>query len=145
LNQHFIDISDKVSKSKCDKDSSQDLENKLNYKLKENMFELEYITPCKVSRYINKLNVNKSTGIDGVGSKSLKMCKDHIVLAITALINNCIEQGIFPEKLKIASIIPLHKGDINDPHNYRPISILPTLSKVFEKHSQPNSQIFFKN
>jgi len=60
-----------VSKSKCDKDSSQDLENKLNYKLKENMFELEYITPCKVSKYINKLNVNKSTGIDGVGSKSL--------------------------------------------------------------------------
>jgi len=71
LNQHFIDILDKVSKSKCDKDSSQDLENKLNYKLKENMFELEYITPCKVSKYINKLNVNKSTGIDGVGSKSL--------------------------------------------------------------------------
>ena len=63
------------------------------------------------------------------------MCKDHIVLAITALINNCIGQGIFPDKLKIASVIPLHKGgDINDPHIYRPISILPTLSKIFEKH-----------
>jgi len=43
------------------------------------------------------------------------MCKDHIVLAITALNNNCIGQGIFPDKLKIASVIPLHKdGDIND-------------------------------
>ena len=97
------------------------------------MFELEYITPCKVSKYINKLNVNKSTGIDGIGQKNLKMCKDHNVLAITALINNCIGQGIFPDKLKIASVIPLHKGgDINDPHNYCPISILPTLSKIFE-------------
>ena len=47
------------------------------------------------------------------------MCKDHIVLPITALIYNCIGQGIYPDKLKIASVIPLHKGgDINDPHNY---------------------------
>ena len=67
--QHFIDISDIVSKSKFDKDSFQDLENKLNYKLKENMFELEYITPCKVNKYIDTLNVNKSTGIDGIGPK----------------------------------------------------------------------------
>ena len=65
------------------------------------MFELEYITPCKVSKYINKLNVNKSTGIDGIGQKNLKMCKYHIVLAITALNNNCIGQGIFPDKLKL--------------------------------------------
>ena len=108
--QHFIDISDIVSKSKFDKDSFQDLENKLNYKLKENMFELEYITPCKVNKYIDTLNVNKSTGIDGIGPTILKMCKDHIVLAITVQINNCIGQGIFPDKLKIASVIPLHKG-----------------------------------
>ena len=45
LNQHFIDISDIVSKSKFDNDSFQDLENKLYYKLKMNMFEREYITP----------------------------------------------------------------------------------------------------
>ena len=74
------------------------------------------------------------------------MCKYHIVLAITALINNCIEQGIFPEKLKIASIIPLHKGgDINDPHNYRPTSILPTLLKIFENIADQIHRYFFKN
>jgi len=67
LNQHFIDMSDMVRKSKIDKDSFQDLENKLNYKLKENMFELKYITSCKVIKYIDKLNVNKSTGSDGIG------------------------------------------------------------------------------
>ena len=64
LNQHFIDISD----------SFKDLENKLNYKLKENMFEFEYIAPCKVSKYINEFNVNNSTGIDGIGPNILKMC-----------------------------------------------------------------------
>jgi len=54
LNQHFIDISEIVSKSNFDQDSFQDLENKFNYKLKENMFELEYITHRKVSKYIKK-------------------------------------------------------------------------------------------
>ena len=73
MKQHFIEISDIVSKSKFDKDSFKDLENKLNYNLKENKFELEYITPYKVSKYINKLNVNKSTGIDGIGPKYLNM------------------------------------------------------------------------
>ena len=75
LNQHFIEISDIVSKSKFDKDSFKELENKLNYNLKENKFELEYITPCKVSKYINKLNVNKSTVIDGIGQKFLRCAK----------------------------------------------------------------------
>jgi len=72
------------------------------------------------------------------------MCKDHIVLAITAQINNCIGQDIFPDKLKFAAIIPLHEGgDINDPHNHRPISILPTLSKVFEKHIADQMHSYF--
>ena len=73
MKQHFIEISGIVSKSKFDNDAFKDLENKLNYNLKENKFELEYITPCKVSKYINKLNVKKSTGINGIGPKYLKM------------------------------------------------------------------------
>ena len=94
INETLHTVDDRLTFHNFDKDSLPDLENKLNYKLKENMFELEYITLCKVSRYINKLNVNKSTGIDGIGPNILKMCKYHIVLAITALINNCIGQGI---------------------------------------------------
>jgi len=97
-----------VRKSKCDKDSSQDLENKLNYKLKENEFELEYITPCKVSKYINKLNVNKSTGIDGIGPNFLKMCKDYIVLALTALIN-VLDKVYFLINLKLHPSFPFTK------------------------------------
>ena len=49
-------------------------------------------------------------------------------------------EGIFPSQSKTARVIPIHKGgDIKDPSNYRPISILPVLSKIFEKHV--NSQI----
>ena len=53
---------------------------------------------------------------------------------ICELINTCFSTGIFPQTLKLATVIPLFKsGETASLNNYRPISILPTLSKVFEK------------
>ena len=50
------------------------------------------------------------------------------------ILNDCMNSGYFPDVLKIARVILLYKtGDVNDPGNYRPISILPIISKVFEK------------
>ena len=50
------------------------------------------------------------------------------------MLNNCIEDGIFPDSFKTAKVIPLYKnGDRKDPGNYRPISILSSLSKNFGK------------
>ena len=50
------------------------------------------------------------------------------------LFNDCMYSGIFPNELKIAKVIPLHKGgNIDTMSNYRPISILPIFSKIFEK------------
>ena len=53
---------------------------------------------------------------------------------LSLIINQMLESGIFPDDLKIAKIIPLYKkGNINSITNYRPISLLPTLSNVFER------------
>ena len=58
-----------------------------------------------------------------------KICKDH-----ANFINECIKQNKFPNELKIADITPIfEKEDPLDKTNYRPISILPTVSKIFER------------
>jgi len=73
----------------------------------------------------------------------LKLCGDNIVIPITYLINKSLTVGVFPSILKTASVIPLHKsGPKSDPNNYQPISILPTISKIFEKHIATQLQSF---
>ena len=64
----------------------------------------------------------------------LKHLKPLLTKSICLIINQSLTTGIFPDKLKIAKIILIHKkDDIHLTENYRPISILPSISKIFEK------------
>ena len=77
---------------------------------------------------IDKLPSKASSGVDGISPILL------ISRPVTLILNQCLTNGIFPDKLKIAKVVPIHKSDDDTMFNkYRPISILPTLSKVFEK------------
>ena len=88
-----------------------------------------------VSRISNGLNNKSSTGLDEISVNILKYCGDAIVPSITSIINNSIASGIFPDELKKARVLPTFKsGDIDIPENYRPISMLPILSKMLERH-----------
>lgn len=63
-----------------------------------------------------------------------KKQKNTLSPKLVELFNECMNQGIFPESLKIARIFPLHKGGSKcEPTNYRPISLLPQFGKLFEK------------
>ena len=97
--------------------------------------DIPHITPEDVILHICKIPSNKATGHDGLSVKLLQLALPHISHPIATVINQSIQTATFPQQWKIATITPLHKaGDPTSPSNYRPISILPILSKVFERH-----------
>ena len=77
---------------------------------------------------------NASAGYDGIHSSVLKKTFKSYLSPLTHIMNLSITQGFFPDYLKIAKVIPLHKrGDTASFNNYRPVSILPLFSKILEK------------
>ena len=82
---------------------------------------------------LQKLNVTKATGMDGVPAKILKMISSLITLSLTFMFNLSIKTGIYSNEWKIARVILIYKSeDKRKCENYRPISILPIVSKIFE-------------
>lgn len=80
----------------------------------------------EIIRIIANLKSKKSEDLYGISMHLLKIIHCSILKPLTYLINECLEQGYFPDCLKIAKVIPLFKnGDSNNASNYRPISLLP--------------------
>jgi len=108
-----------------------------------------YLTPVstvEVYNIIMKIKNSSSRDIYEVPSCVLKICAVHIAPVVAYLINTSFERGQFPHQLKVAKIVPIFKkGDKTDQNNYRPISILPIISKVFEKCFASRLLDFFKS
>lgn len=97
-------------------------------------FLLNSCDEAEISGIILSLKSNAANGYDGISTKFLKTLCPHIVSNITKYTNEMLLTGSFPEQLKIAKVLPLYKsGNKTDPTNYRPISILPSLSKILER------------
>ena len=95
---------------------------------------LSPVTAIEVNRTILNLDQTKSIGPYSIPIKALKILGPKISQPLTKIINLSFTEGIFPSKLKIAKVISIFKkGDPEVPSNYRPISLLPIFSKIFEK------------
>jgi len=83
---------------------------------------------------LKSLDPNKAIGPDGISPRVLKICAQEIAPSLTRLFKLSLQSGKFPDQWKCANVLPLHKcGDIHEINNYRPISLLSCISKVFEK------------
>jgi len=92
------------------------------------------VTVADTLKIIRSLKNKNSAGIDGLSNRMIKKEAYRFAVLMTPLINESLTEGKFPDCLKIANIIPIFKkGDPTDMNNYRPIALLPVMSKVFEK------------
>ena len=97
-------------------------------------FNFSLASELEVKKIIRALKTKTSSGHDGISVKLLKFLTPALIKPLTLIINQSLLSGIFPDLLKVAKVVPLFKkGDSLMVDNYRPISLLPSISKVFEK------------
>ena len=107
------------------------------------IFAFKTISCEFVVKMINELKPNKAVGLDKVSSWLLKDAADIVAPNLTLLFNISINNtGCFPPTWKLAKISPLFK---KGPSNYRPISVLPTISKLLEKAVHMQLYSYFRD
>ena len=132
FNDFFVNIGPTLSKS-IRVPSNKSYKNYLTDRIACS-FEFKLVSKDDIMKIINKLHPKSSFGLDNISTILLKSISTEIYETLTLIINQSLSTGIFPDKLKIAKIKPIFKKENpNIPDNYRPISLLPAISKVFEK------------
>ena len=129
FNTYFINIGHSLFEQiYATRSNDEYLSNKTN-----TIFNFTEVSEEFIDRIIKNMKSKSSTGNDNVSKKLVKSAKDVLIKPLTLLMNQIIHTGEFPKQLKIAKVKPLFKKG-NQPSftNYRPISLLPSISKIFE-------------
>lgn len=139
MNNYFI--------KSCDFDDAgydEDTQLPVNDRRLSNSIVLHTISCHETEELITKIKNNCAAGYDDIKAIPIKYVADVISPALSHIINLTLVTGVFPDELKIARVCPVFKGG-NDQEigNYRPISVLPILSKVFESAINIRLQKFF--
>ena len=100
---------------------------------KDNNFDIDF-SATRVHGLLKGINVNKASGPDGIPGIVLKMCSHHLAYPLSLIFKLIYSIGSIPTQWKPSNVVPIHKnGDDKDVKNYRPISLLCIVSKIFER------------
>ena len=144
FNKYFTHIGPNLAESiqpPIDKSFRDFLSNPLS-----NDFIFKNISTNEISKAIDSLKPKTSSGNDNISNKLLKAVKNELLDPLMLIVNQSFSTGIFPDLLKIAKVTPLYKKGKNSLlENYRPISLLPSVSKVFERIMHNQIYEYFEN
>lgn len=142
FNEYFISIGRTLAESITSPHQFSDF---LNSEI-NSRFTFNTVDEHQISEIINKLKNKSSYGHDNISNKLLKHSRDILIKPLTLLINQTLTTGEFPSELKISRVKPLYKsGDVSQFSNYRPISLLPSISKIYERVIFDQILTYFNN
>ena len=159
LNEYFVNIADHLSE---DVDVStltiEELNNKYmnhpsvlgikQFMNKKNLcnFNICAVTTEQLFKKFKNLNVKKACGYDSIPPRLLRAGALVLCTSFKPIVNYGIANNVFPSELKCAVVSPIHKkNDVLDKGNYRPVSVLSSLSKVFESVICDQVQMYLDN
>ena len=131
FNDFFLNVAEKLSEKIERKNTKfQDYLKNPN----KNKFFLKETTPDEIIKITNQLDKKKSSDIYNISPEIVKLSDQIVADSLAIIFNRCVREGHFPDALKEAKVIPIHKGDsVLSVSNYRPISLLPIFSKILER------------
>ena len=124
-------------------ESTSNSSNNVHNYLKTNKLNYPFFSFENVLLTLRHLQTSKSAGLNNISAKMLKITANIIALSLTYIFNLSLSTEILIDDWKNARVGPIYnEGSRRNMGNYRPISILPILSKVFEKEFSTNLSIF---
>ena len=142
FNSHFSNIGQSLVTSITNDSHINDFHSYLKSPCSSSIY-LHPTSPQEITTLIYNLDSNKASGYDDISPFIIKTAVQIISLPLSIILNLCISNGVFPNNLKAAKVIPVYKsGCPNEPGNYRPISLLSSIAKIFERVI-PNRMVSF--
>ena len=130
FNAYFSNIGAQLAKN---------ISSKVNFKQflsspAQNTFFMSDTDAEEIIKVVSKMKAKTSASFDDISTKLMKQTIHLIANPLCNIFNCMVKTGVFPSAFKVAKVLPLHKGDSDNLFtNYRPISLLPAFSKVFER------------
>ena len=144
FNQYFVNIGHTLASKLNDVES--DSHKKYLKSPASKLFSFLLVNKDTISKLFDNIPHKNSTGVDDISTFLIKSVKFDLLKAVTTTVNQSLTPGIFLDNLKLEKVIPLFKkGDPTSINNYRPISLLPALSNIFENYNQINNYFTLNN